>query len=224
MGANFDIKNNEKHKEIESLLLSIENRIKKIKSVEDSLRQEIAELKERKYTDDGVSSEPLVREMKGKLKEILISKVKYQRTLKLVNKTIKIRTDNIIGGSELNPEADSTMNERISMVNLTSIVSHKTKNKLSDSAKGNIISFNNQSIKIQKALTRVMELTNQINSEYKEARLKLLVQTSNQQAISEQMASFSMPDKMSAVIELSTKMNSITHHNYGGLDRTGQYL
>ncbi|HEM8210760.1 TPA: hypothetical protein U2M19_001591 [Providencia rettgeri] len=46
MGANFDIKNNEKHKEIESLLLSIENRIKKIKSVEDSLRQEIAELKE----------------------------------------------------------------------------------------------------------------------------------------------------------------------------------
>ncbi|MBQ0607367.1 hypothetical protein MJ634_007445 [Providencia rettgeri] len=46
MGANFDIKNNEKHKEIESLILSIENRIKKIKSVEDSLRQEIAELKE----------------------------------------------------------------------------------------------------------------------------------------------------------------------------------
>ncbi|EJD6379099.1 hypothetical protein M0L12_RS19040, partial [Providencia rettgeri] len=86
------------------------------------------------------------------------------------------------------------------------------------------INANNQTIKIKQAITRVAELTKQINSEYKEARLKPLVQTSNQQAISEQIASFSMPDKMSAVIELSIKMKSITHHNYGGLDRTGQYL
>ncbi|QXB05865.1 hypothetical protein I6L80_00835 [Providencia rettgeri] len=68
MNTNFDIKNNEKHKEIESLLQSIENRIKKTKGAENSLRKEINELKAKKYTDDGVSSAPLVREMKKKIK------------------------------------------------------------------------------------------------------------------------------------------------------------
>ncbi|MBQ0398177.1 hypothetical protein J7S99_11265 [Providencia rettgeri] len=228
MGANFDIKNNEKHKEIESLLLSIENRIKKTKGTENSLRKEINELKAKKYTDDGVSSAPLVSEMKRKLSEITISRIKHERMLDSMNETIQTRTNKMVGNLELDSVNESKMNERINVVNLISKFSHNTKNKISDSARSNIINANNQTIKIKQAITRVVELTKQINSEYKEARLKLLVQTSNQQAISEQISSFSMPDEVSSVmdnaIESPTKMNSIAHHNYGGLDRTGQYL
>ncbi|WP_273818690.1 hypothetical protein [Providencia rettgeri] len=225
MNTNFDIKNNEKHKEIESLLQSIENRIKKTKGAENSLRKEINELKVKKYTDDGVSSAPLVREMKKKLSEITISRIKHERMLDSMNETIQTRTNKMIDNLELDSVNESKMNERINVVNLISKISHNTNNKISDSARSNIINANNQTIKIKQAITRVAELTKQINSEYKEARLKLLVQTSNQQAISEQIASFSMPDEVSSVmdnaIESPTKMNSIAHHNCGGLGRTG---
>ncbi len=142
-----------------------------------------------------------------------------------MNETIQTRTNKMIDNLELDSVNESKMNERINVVNLISKISHNTNNKISDSARSNIINANNQTIKIKQAITRVAELTKQINSEYKEARLKLLVQTSNQQAISEQIASFSMPDEVSSVmdnaIESPTKMNSIAHHNCGGLGRTG---
>lgn len=225
MDTNFDIKNNEKHKEVESLLLSIENRIKKMKGVENSLRQEINELKARKYTDDGVSSAPLVNEMKRKLSEITISRIKHQRMLDSMNETIQTRTNKMMDNLELDSVNESKMNERINMVNLISKVSHNTKNKISDSARSNIINANNQTVKIKQAIARVAELTKQISSEYKEARLKLFVQADNPQVISEQIVSFSTPDEVSAVMDnviaSPTKMNSITHHNCGGLGRTG---
>ena len=218
----MDIKNNLKYKEIVTLRLSIENRLAKAKGAEDSLKQEIKLLRKNKLTNDGSPSKDLVKELQGKLTEAIIHRMKAEKAFDSMNKIVKTTVNNIIENIEPIFEIDSKINESLIRINSSSKISHKTKNEISDSVRSNIININinNQNHRIKQTLIRIAELANQIDKEYKEARL----QPVSSQALSEQVAAFQPSQEGSSVIESLTEA-PIRPHGFGkcgcgGLGRT----
>lgn len=220
----MNIKIDSKYNEIKKLRLSIEKRLKKVKSTEDSIRNEIKLLKGKGYVNDGSSSKELVKELKGKLRDVLSHKVKFQRVFDSMSKIVGIKESNVIENIELNSEYDFKINENLKIINSISKISHETKNEMPDSVKDNIININNQNHWIKQNLIRIVELTSQIDKEHKEAKLQPVSQIASSQTLSEQMAAFQLEREGSSVIEnlveIPIKSHGMGKCGCGGLGRT----
>ncbi|MEZ2681045.1 hypothetical protein [Providencia rettgeri] len=124
------------------------------------------------------------------------------------------------------------INEQLSGIKIEAI---NINNSMDRETKAYIKMYNREQSSKFQSLRRDKGAFSQISDNYLSSKIKVLKDYSvilqenelknKSESLSEQISSFSMPDEVSSVmdnaIESPTKMNSIAHHNCGGLGRTG---